>query len=272
MKIRNLILLSLVSFTLITQTGCSGGGDTASGTGVGNPGKTTVALLADTIYSRSNKVLKIKTEDSLPITIDDARFVAKEIRFLLNDEYSADDLELPSNLISLDTAIAYTGTVVFDAITGTSTPSLSQFELPEAKYVGIDLILEDDSTKVPSEFNGYVINICGTFIYENLERDYSMWLNVHETNRDLYKIKGDPVFISQKNSSRFDIILYANKWLENIYLKQHIEEGQIALNSDGSMTIDGNIDKDEHTHIYEQFNRQVKQNIFKSGEISITIE
>ncbi len=272
MKINPLIFLLIISISAIQFAGCSGGSDTASGTGVGNPGKTTVSLYADTTNSRADRILRIKTEDSLPLSIDDARFVAKEIRFLLNDEYSADTLDLASNLISLDTAIAYRGTIIFDAITSTSSPSISDIELPEAKYVGLDLILEDDSTKVPEEFKGYVININGTFDYKDTVRDYDMWLNVHEENRDLYKIKGEPIFISKSNHSKFEIVLYANMWLENIYLKQHIEEGQIALNSDGSMTIDSRIDKDEHTHIYEQFNRVVKQNIFKSGEIKITVD
>lgn len=271
MKMKKLIFLALTSLSLILSIGCSGNGDTASGTGVGNPGKTTVALLADTNSLRNQKTFDIISADSLPMTIDDAKFIAKEIRFLLNDEYSADNLELPDNLISLDTAIAYIGIVIFDAISGTSTPSLSEFELPEAKYVGLDLILEDDSTKVPLEFNGYVINVNGTFTYKDTVRNYEMWLNVHDANRDLYKINGSPIFISNQNNSRFEIVLYANKWLENIYLKQHIEEGQIDLNIDGDMIIDSQIDKDKSNHIYPQFNRQVKQNIFKSGEIKITV-
>lgn len=247
MKIRKLILLSLVSFSLLSQIGCSGGGDTASGTGVGNPGKVTVALLADTILpnrSVAPRALTILSADSLPFTITEAYLTMTSISF----QHENGDNEK-------------VGPFKFDALKGTSVPEINYDDLPYGEYYGLNFTIElPESTENP---DNYSIELKGTFIYENRERDFEIYLNIFGNSSDNFEVENQPAILSKDFYNVFKINMNAGTWLNDIQIKDYLEEG---LNQNGDLILDGS------SLDLKKLGLKVKLNIFKSEANKLTLE
>lgn len=243
MKLKSLIILSLALSSSISFLGC--GSDTASGTGVGNPGKVTVSILADTVNTRAiPRKLTIVSTDGLPFTITEAFLSVEQMSF-----------------ISDEGTFVKEGPYKFNALTGNTEPEIKYDDLPYTTYYGLDFVVEIDKEAV----NTYSIILNGTFVYKEQTREFSLNLNIFGNTSDHYDIEGGSAIVDEESFNIFKIDMEADNWLNHIEFKQHLNEGNLSLNSDGNLIVDS----ESGSQIYRSLAAQVKQNIFKSGKLSI---
>lgn len=260
------ILTSISIYILLMHSGCSL--DYAGGTGVGNPSSNTmVSIVADTgvVRNRGDDIpLPIK-DDSLILYANSAYIVVQKIYFILDDKEKYDSIinTYVGPLTILDDSVILDGPFVFDALTGTSEPPFDTVTLPEAKYKGLIVDIENDDTTF---MDGYSVILSGDFTYNNLKRNFSIKLS-NEKDIKPYLIDGPAVLISEDDSTEFRLTLNADHWLDDMDLKtDYLDDGTIAFDP---VTGDLNIDRTIDANVYKDFNKAFRLNVMKSGSLQI---
>ncbi len=215
----------------------------AGGTGVGNPNSVaTMAIIADTGISRSDEYdeLPILDKDSLVLIVKTANLLTNKITFMQDREPYRDKID---------------GPIIFDALKGTSIPSLDSIPLTAGIYTGIKLHLHNTDTVM----GGNTIILAGIFAYKDTIRNFSIQLD-HTLNPH-FKFDGGPVTVSENDTINFELVLNADLWLYNITLKKYLDEGSITLNQNGDLVID----KTTNTELYKVLKQDIRDNIINSG-------
>lgn len=273
-RIQYCMLAFLVSISVILCN-CSLNGSMAGGTGVGNPGNTTVSIIADTGFvitdesrsasTASNKILPqqlpIMDMDSLVLMASSILITVERISFVLDDSENGYDIleNLDETPFSCDKEhIILDGPFIFDVLTGLSTPSFDSIQLPEAKYTGMKLYILNNSS-----LEDHAIEVTGTFVYNDTTRNFS--IKMEEDLLALFKYKGPAFQISKDDSINFLLILNADQWLMYISLKEYLDNNVISLDQNGNLLIDKTTD----TGPYKNFKKAFKSNIIKSGILII---
>ena len=268
------ILAFLVSISVILFT-CSLNDSMAGGTGVGNPGNTTVSIIADTGFvitddsrsasTTSNNILPqqlpIMDMDSLTFLATSILITVERVYFVLDNKENGYDLlaGLEETPFTCDKQhIILDGPFVFDAMTGVSTPSFDSIQLPEAKYTGIKLHILDNSS-----LEEHAIGIAGTFLYKDAVRTFS--IRMEEDLHALFKYKGPAFQITKGDSTNFLLVLNADQWLQYMSVKNYLDNNLIVLDQNGNLTVD----KTTNTDPYKEFTKAFKSNIIKSGILII---
>ncbi len=243
MKTKQFILLLLLFIAAIQFVGCSGSNNTTSGTGVGNPGKTTVSFITrSSIDENAIDSFTISSEEGLTFTIKEAYINAREIHFMHNGG-----------------STNFEGPYKFNAFNGESDPKIDFDNLPDYLYTGLDFIAEVDK-----DVNDiYSIELYGTFIYKSISRNFSMKLNIKGNAKDKYSLEGGPAKLNFNTNNIFQIDLEVDGWLQNIKLKDYLDNNTLSLESNGDLVIDENSDWKASKEIA----KDVKKNIFKSGKL-----
>ncbi len=258
-------LLTVVGFCILILTlGCSM--DFAGGTGVGNPsGNTTVSIVADTGLGLLRKDPVPIQDDSLVLLAHSAYIVVQKIHFILDDNSKNDSIlhSYVGPLTYQDDSVIMDGPFVFDALTGTADFSFDSLMLPEAKYKGIKLIIENDDSAL---MEGYSVLLAGEFTFNDTLRNFSIKLSNEKDIRP-YLVDGPAEFIGKNDSTEFRLTLDADHWLDDLDLKtDYLDNGRISLNP---VTGDLLIDKSVDSKVYKEFNKLVRKNIMKSGSLEI---
>lgn len=248
MNIKKLILLSLVSFSLISQIGCSSSTNTTSGTGVGNPGKTTVSFVSRS-YTNKDQTdsFSVVGGDGLNFTIKSAFITAEKIYF--NHEGGS---------------ILKEGPYKFNAFNGEAEPIINFNDLPDNVYTGLDFIVE-----IKDNVNDfYSVELNGTFIYNSQLRNFSMKLNIKGNQKDKYSLEEGPSQLNFNTINIFKIDLEVDGWLNNIYLKNYLDNETLTFEQNGDLIIDEYSD----WKAAKEIAKDVKKNIFKSGKLHLIFQ
>lgn len=245
MKIRSIIQILLSCWLISLLVGCSSGSNTASGTGVGNPGKTTISFITrSSSNQQATDSFTVTTSDGLIFTIKEAFITAKEVYFIHESG-----------------SILKSGPYRFNAITGESEPAINFNELPDYSYTGLDFIVETDA----EENDVYSLELSGTFVYNSQLRDFTIKSSIKGNQKDQYDLENGPLNLDFNLTNIFKIDLEVEQWLNNVEIKDSLDNNVISLNSDGSLTID----KDTDWKAAKEVAKRIKKNIFKSGKLTL---
>lgn len=166
-------------------------------------------------------------------TIKEARTSVRHIQFDFPDG-EIDSLD--EDKISID------GPFLIDLMTGISTPVISEFTIEAGLYKRIDVRLDDskasdglvDSSDALFE-NTLVVS--GNFDYDNvLGRSYSIVLKFNEDVR--FEEPGG-ILIDEETLNNVVINLLVDEWLEGIDITACLDAGDLTLDNQGNLLIDG---------------------------------
>ena len=273
-RIQYCICVILVTISAILVT-CSMNDPIAGATGVGNPGKTTVSIIADTGFVITDNCrntplspvkyppaqIPIMDMDSLTFLASSIHITVERIYFVLDDKENGYDFlaGLDNTPFTCDREhIILDGPFVFDALTGKSIPSFKSIQLPEAKYVGIKLYILNNSS-----LDDHAIEVTGTFLYKDATRTFS--IKMQEDLIALFKYKGPPFQVNEGDSTNFLLVLNADQWLQYMSVKYYLDNDLIVLDQNGNMMVD----KTTNTGSIREFTKAFKSNIIKSGTLII---
>lgn len=248
----------------------------SSGTGVGNPGKTMVTVIADTGIVRHDqfissphraacdKKIPIKDVKDLTLLVKSVSVLVQKIYFIRADDDDRDYETLIQNNRSLEhdsNEIVLTGPFTFDALNGTVSPPIDTFGLPEGRYKGMRIHV--CASAYTSDTGKYAITMEGEFVYKETQRTFLIKLSYDEIFK--YLRKGPPFSITEDDSTQFLLLLNAETWLEQVDIKSKLDSGEIQLH-EGNLVIDDSVDK----KIYKELKKAVWKNIKNSGILVIT--
>lgn len=240
---KSLITLFTTTLCLTFLFGCSNSGDTTAGTGVGNPGKTTISFVTRSITQNDlTDSFTVFTADGLQLTIKSAYITAKEIYF----KYEGGSL-------------LKKGPFQFNAFNGESEPKINFDNLPNHTYTGIDFIVETEE----DNNNTYSVELYGTFLYNSKLNNFSMKLNIKGNAKDKYDLEDGPAKLNFNSENIFKIDLEIDGWLNNIHLKDYLDNKILNLEPNGDLIIDENSD----WKAAKEIAKDIKKNIFKSGKL-----
>lgn len=224
-----------------------GGNTIAGGTGAGNPGKTTVAIVTipkkDTnVNSLSRQLSKYLSAKDIPVydtscqlfNVSSAKITVKRIHFI-PDSSSKDSILLlsrPQYPLEKDSeSIFLNGPFLFDVINGTSTPHIDTLQLPSGKYRTVRMVINEGDQKT--------ILLEGNLNYRDTVHNFSFQLPL-TLNVD-YQNKNQEITIAQHLSTEIKIVLDASKWLYDVNIRGCIDSGALPFESDGTLIIDGKV-------------------------------
>lgn len=228
----------------------------SGGSGAGNPGGlTTVAIVIDSISTlgktlvgpqtqsgpsdSANYRFQISDASGMPMLVTSTAIVVHTINFTLDStEDPALLLQQFNSQLQPDSAdIALTGPFTFDATNGRSNPSIDTLRLPEARYTGVKLILDTKDIGQPGGPQS-LFQIGGTFYYQGETRTFIIRLKMGRILSFPYS--GPGIVVIHNDTTHLTISFNTQEWLNNVNIKTFLDNGQIALEPDGSLLIDGN--------------------------------
>jgi hypothetical protein len=279
---------------------CTSTPQIAGSSGAGNPGgTTTVALVVDTLSSAGlaktsaapsptgttggtqqstiaspfssvqttaagRGPFPIADQGGMPMTVTGATITAKAICFVL--ESGQDPVKLLERfnqpLQQDSSSIILNGPFLFDAMTGVSVPPIDTLRLPEARYTGIKLLLDTSlRSGQPGGPQGSSVDITGTFIYQNTQRNFTFRLNI---NQALPYLNTQSVILVQRNdTTKLSIVFNPKQWLSGVNITSCLNIGYITLESSGDLIIDGNTGRGP----CQSIEGNIRQNVISSGAL-----
>jgi hypothetical protein len=213
----------------------------AGGSGAGNPGATTVAVIAvttdsseipDTIPDAHSGIrmypdtVKIIDDSSGKFVLIHAELKIRRIVFLFDSLEKRmpdlDSIQLP--LTASDYGIILDGPFVFNILSGNSFPPVPRFSLPEGKYKGIrveyDTIHPVMTLNCSFEWNG---------------RTHHMTVSDFFTGNDMFKKENTSFNINRKRVTTLRILLNASKWFRGIAIGPKLDNGELTIGSDSTL-------------------------------------
>lgn len=248
MKIKLLISLLFSCLTIIQFIGCSGSNQTTSGTGVGNPEKTTVSFFTrSSVNENAKDSFTVSNNEGLTFTIKEAYINALEIHFIYNGG-----------------AIDFKGPYKFNAFSGESEPSINFNTLLEVPYTGLDFIVESEK----ENSGAYSTELYGTFIYNSQVRNFTIKSMIKGNQKDHFDIENGPVELAPYLNNIFKIDLDVELWLKDLQIKDYLDDQTLPLDANGDLVVDSNSD----WKAAKEIAKDIKKAIFKSGNLSVTQE
>jgi|GEM_PF-2204580 len=242
----------------------------AGGAGAGNPGKTTIAIVAREKGAApcvSGAVLtKPGVADALVVTdssnnvftVENSFVIVKRIHFVVEpkNKEQITNAAVCSPLRKDAESIILDGTFTFNAMNGTCEPPVGALTLPDADYKGVKLVIENGPEKNS-------ISLSGTFIYFDTIRrfNFDLPLTVNVT----YENDGEAVHISGADSTDIRIVLDASMWLSNISTDACIVSQGAAFDTTGIFVLDGKVPAGACAEIP----KKISENIIQSGKLKI---
>jgi hypothetical protein len=255
---------SLLSFLALCILCSCGTENVAGGSGAGNPGKTTVSIVAVpnapcSTISAPPSLLKVALLNELPVldtvnelyNVNKSHIIVKRIHFVVDpiDKERLASTPIDAPLRKDLESVILDGPFSFDALNGNSDPLLDSLILPDANYKGLRLVIEN-GPKNNSIF------LSGTFVYKdtlhNFKFDLPLTLNV------AYDNYGSLLHISGSDSTDFRIILDASKWMWNVNIKSCLDSQSLTFDSTGTLVIDGKFPPGTPG---EEISKKIKENI-----------
>lgn len=243
----------------------------AGGSGAGNPGATTVAIIAvttdssgipDTILDSNSGIrmypdtIKITDESSGKFVLTHAELKIRRIVFLFDSlekkKPYMDSVQSP--LIASDYGIILQGPFELNILSGVSLPPVPRFSLPEGKYNGIRL--EYDS------IHPAIILNC-SFLWNG--RTHRLIVSDLFNGNDVFKKDTNPFNINKKQKTTLRIILNASKWFRGIAIGPKLDNGELTIDSDSTLYLRSTGSNDQPS----VFAGKIADNLRKSGKLLV---
>ncbi len=273
---RNRVLLLIIGLILSCFFACTNN-NISSGTGVGNPVIASVSIIADqgndTKSQQEAMQLKQKrlprqiiitdlgglifTVDSMTVHAEKIHFVKNNIDLSRTNSDSIYNVSIVSPIYSND--IILQGPYFFNAMSGRSQPPIDTFNLPEGKYSGIKVHINNAETAHNPD--GSAIEMAGTFVYN--ENKYQFNFKFKNNGTTYYKYKGPAFNVSEGDSTLFTLVLNAQQWLSKVNLKQALDDSTISIDQNNNLIIDSTTNANPY--------KILKNSVIKSGYLVITL-
>lgn len=221
-------------------------GRQAGGTGIGNPvkGSVTVAMqaasggdgLAKSAAPRNpDGSFTIADAGGLKLTIRSAFANVGRIKLKLPDGIDCKDAD-ETECANAEAVIP--GPIVADLMTAVWVPDPGAFRLPVGTYRRIEVRLEGKSKDKPgpdSGLDGHSLIIKGSFEYAGkADRRLFIALDIDEEVRFA---SDSGLALERGGLNRFLILLDVEKWLSGVDIGRCLDEGKLALDTDGALAI-----------------------------------
>lgn len=268
----NASTFAVVNFLALCLLCSCGTENVAGGSGAGNPGKTTVSIIAvatapcsttTAIPSLAKKALlnELPVRDTINklYRVENAHVFVRRIHFVV-DPKDKEQLFLTSVAPPLrkdPESVILDGPFTFDAINGSSDPLLGSLILPDANYKGLRLVIENGPAKNS-------IFLSGTFVYKDTLHKFKFDLPL-TLNMD-YDNDGTSVHISGSDSTDVRIVLDASKWLWNVNIESCLDSHSLTFDSTGTLVIDGKFPAGTPGDV---ISKKIKENIMQSGKLKV---
>lgn len=243
----------------------------AGGSGAGNPGATTVAIIAvstdsseipDTILDSHSGIrmypdtVKIIDDSSGKFVLTHAELKIRRIVFLFDslEKKKPDINSVQSPLFASDFGIILEGPFELNILSGVSLPPVPQFSLPEGKYNGIRL--EYDS------INPAMILNC-SFLWNG--RTHHLIVSDLFNGYDVFKKDTNPFNINKKQKTTLRIILNASKWFRGIAIGPKLDNGELTLGQDSTLYLRSSVSNDQPSVLAGK----IADNLRKSGKLLV---
>lgn len=218
----------------------------AGGTGIGNPkGSVTVAMQAASSQDGLAKAAAPRNPDG-SFTIIDAGGTAFTVRSGFAN-VGRIRMKLPDGIDCLDAhetlcdaaEVSIPGPIIADLMTGNWHPDPGTLSIPVGAYRRIDVRLEGKSNEKPGPdtgLDGHSLIIKGEFDHAGKTgRTFTIALDFEE---DVRFISDTGLTVDSVGLNRFIIFLDVEKWLAGANITKCLEDGGLALQADGNLTID----------------------------------
>lgn len=224
-----------------------------SGTGSKGTNATFTIMLSETSLAKvSAGSFTITDVGGTTFTITEARTNVRHIQF-----------DLPEGETDSTNQISLEGPFVIDLMTGTSNPEIDAFEVEPGIYKRIDVRLDDAETKdglvsPNDDLMDNTLVVKGTFDYDgNASRNFTFILKFNEDVRF-----EEPGGISIAEGATKDIVinLKVDEWLQNINITKCLDDGDVALDSNGDLLINDNNGNGDCNSFEQTIKTNIKNN------------
>lgn len=192
-----------------------------------------------TITSAKVNVEEIKIKLPENITCEQAGFVESSFSQCKVEEET--EIEHGVSVVKMEYEVSIMGPMVFDLISGTSTPSLASLNLPSGAYTRIKIKIKDaqeeDNTVLSGDsILGYTLVAEGTFLdATSVSHPFSLALKFDEE----IKIESNGVDVFEQAINQLQANLDIEKWFTGIDFAQCVQNGDLTLVED-SLVINEN--------------------------------
>ena len=150
--------------------------------------------------------------------------------------------------------------VAFDAMTGAVDPPLDGLMLPQTAYSGVKLLINPSGL---ADSGACAIAVGGTFVYTGETRRFDIRLKTAVSA--VYRAPGS-AFTPAPSGAAARIVLDASQWLDSVYLGSCLDNGYVALDRSGGLTVD-----EQALNNPCQNNREIiRRNVAGSGSLILT--
>jgi len=229
------------------------------------PNSETRASFSVVLSSNSSSTPKLNAVDSLSITdmggthftITYAKINLRHIQF----DFPSED----SRSKDLDTTeqISIEGPFVVDLMDGSSTPSITEFNIEAGTYKRIDLRLDDvkptDGIISPSDdmYDNTMI-LKGIFTYDGItDRNFTFKLKFNE---DIRFEEPYGILIQKGGNTQILLNLHVEEWLKNINITKCLDDSEINLDNNGDLIIDDNNGNGDCSDFENTIKHNIKNN------------
>lgn len=263
--LRTLFTCGVLTLAMLQQCGTA---PVAGGAGTGNPGKTTIAIVAEQVLQDSSGAASLlKTQSSEDFSITDAdsnafeiltsSIIVKRIHFNVEpkDKEYLREVSVIAPLRKDAGSVILEGPYTFNTLTGTTEPPIEPLLLPDANYKSVRLIISSG----PIENSVY---LAGNFTYKDKQHYFRFDLSL---DANVTYEATDAIYISGSEVTELKITLDASQWLKDVYSDICISSRSVPFDATDTFFLDGKITDTTCTIIPET----IKNNMVKSGKLKV---
>jgi hypothetical protein len=261
--------LFYISILILAAMNCSD--KIAGGSGAGNPGATTFAIvsvtddkyaipdtLLDSFYNTNTYKDTLFAEDdsSGRFALKSAELKINRIVFLFDstDKKNPGQKAVLPPLLANSEGIVLEGPFAFNILSGESKPNLPVLTLPEGKYRGVRL--EYDTLTSTLELQSL-------FIWKNSV--VPMKIAEKFSSFDLFKNDSHTFNVHNGKNTSLKIVLNASKWFKGTAIISLLNDGQLHVDEDGTLYL-GKGDKNGNP---VALSNQIANNLKNSGKLIV---
>jgi hypothetical protein len=271
---------SLIAFTILLASGCGGTGSSGNPSDPanldGDPAPTSISFQA----VEGSGAVALTTSDAAgtPIEVTTAWVNIGEIEIELPEGLTCDavtdplpesatcECEMEGDETETECEITFAGNILFDLLTGVSTPAIGTFSMPSGIVKEIEVEIEDlpeDATLpegAPSALPGHSLVVEGTATLDGTPTPFSLRLDFTE-EIEFENLSG--LEISEAVALNQILLTFnVDSWLAGIDLAACVAEGDVAV-VDGTIIIDEESTSGDCSDI----ENVIKDNIEASGTL-----
>lgn len=243
----------------------------AGGSGAGNPGATTFAIVSvttdsseipDTLTEGNSGIkmfpdtIRIDDDSSGLFIVNYAVLKINRIIFLFDStgkkSPDRDSVHLP--LISSDEGIIIEGPFLFNILGGISEPPLPGFSLPQGKYSGIRL---EYDTLVPT----MILHSSFQWNGRNLHLKVTEFFG----GNDKFKKDANSFIINKNMKTTLKIVLNASKWLKGVSIVPLLNKGDLTIDRDDTLRLERSYPDTKSTSLADL----IADNLRRSGKLFV---